>query len=86
MCNFDGIFGHWRRKKNRQTAAAEQERQRRLQEEREALIKNDPNANVETADRVTESNADKKKKNTISSLRLPTVNTGTTNNTGLNIG
>lgn len=84
MCDFDGIFGHWRRKKNRNIAAA-QERQRRLQEEKEALIKNDPNSNVETADRVTESSTDKKKKNTISSLRLPTVNTGTTNNTGLNI-
>lgn len=86
MCNFDGIFGHWRREKNRKTAQAAQERQRRLQEEQEALIKNDPNANVETADRVTESSSDKKKKNTISSLRLPTVNTGATNTTGLNIG
>ena len=86
MCNFDGIFGHWRRKKNRKIAAAEQERQRRLQAEQQAVIKNDPNSSVETADRVTESSADKKKKNTISSLRLPTVNTGTTNNTGLNIG
>lgn len=86
MCNFDGIFGHWRRKRNRKNAAAEQERQRRLQEEQEALIKNDPDANIETADRVTESSSDRKKKNTISSLRLPTVNTGSTNNTGLNIG
>lgn len=85
MCNFDGIFGHWRRERNRKNAAAERQRQMDLEEQKLNLMENNGEV-VETADRVTESSSDKKKKNTISSLRLPTVNTGSTNTTGLNIG
>lgn len=83
MC--DGIFGHWRRKKNRKIAAANQRAAEQEEAARQEFLANDGEP-TDTADRVQESVEDKKKKNTISSLRLPTINTGQTTGSGLNVG
>lgn len=83
MC--DGIFGHWRRKKNRKIAAANKAAQEREEAARQEFLAQDGEA-TETAARVQDSNEDRKRKNTISSLRLPTMNTGNKTGTGLNVG
>lgn len=83
MC--DGIFGHWRRKKNRKIAAAEKAAAEKEEAARQEFLAQDGEA-TETADRVQDSMEDRKKKNTISSLRLPTINTGNNTGSGLNVG
>lgn len=83
MC--DGIFGHWRRKKNRKIAAAQRQAAEKEEAARQEFLAQDGEA-TETADRVQDSMEDRKKKNTISSLRLPTINTGNKTGSGLNVG